>query len=292
VKGLKLSKENNKWKIQTLVFDEHYHDALQQQHYAAQFIALVGHHLIEQKPDDSNTNMQYLSEKEMLVGNELSNGLRIGLQLNILELCLLDNEFNQIKNISLNGKSWKQVFDKFKLTLSESNVDVSSLSDELHYEIPSHALANGASFTIEDGKYFKENAFQFHNSNTVLESVIADYKDAATVRVWPHHFDTGTLIPLSYNTSGELTRSIGLGKAIPDSMVDEPYYYQSFWSADSTENINDLSPLEIGEWKTPGWNGAVLRHSEILKNNSAESQNEMVKDFFKTGIEILTNHYK
>ena len=286
-----MNKENNKWKTLTLPFDEHYHDALQQQHHASQFIALAGHHLIEQQPDDSNTNMQYLSDKEMLIGNELSNGLSIGLQLATLEIYLLDNRFNQISNISLNGKSWKQVFGELKQSLSKSNVEVVNLSDELHYEIPSHELANGASFTIEDARYFKENALQFHNSKIVLESIIADYKDSATIRVWPHHFDTGTFIPLSYNKNGELTRSIGLGMAIPDSMVDEPYYYLSFWSADSTENINDLTPLEIGEWKIPEWKGAVLRHSEILKYNSVEAQNEVVERFFKSGIEIITKNF-
>jgi len=286
-----MSKGQNNWRLRTLPFDENYHDALQQQHHASQFIALVGHHLIEQKPDDSNTNMQYLSEKEMLLGNELSNGLRMGLQLTTLELFLFDSRFNQIKNISLNRKSWKQVYEELKQTLSESNVDVSNFSDKLHYEIPAHPLVNGANFTIEDSKYFKENALNFHNSKIILESIVADFKDTATIRVWPHHFDTGTFIPLSYNTSGELTRSIGLGMAIPDSMVDEPYYYLSFWSADSTENINDLSPLEIGEWKTPEWKGAVLRFSEILKNNSAETQNGTVERFFKSGIDILTKYF-
>jgi hypothetical protein len=286
-----MDKKNDNWKAFTLTFDDHYNDALRQQHHAVQFIALVGRHLIPQKPDDSNTNMQYFPEREMLLGNELSNQYRIGLKLSTLELFLLDKELNQIRHISLVGKTRIQVFEELKNVLSESDIDISNLKDELHYDIPAHSVASGAAFTTENSIYFKENVLHFHNSKTVLEAIVADYKDAAAVRVWPHHFDTGTFIPLSFNISGEITRYIGLGFAIPDSMVDEPYCYISFWSADSTENINTLSPLEIGEWKIPDWNGAVLKLSEIRNNNSARSQYEMVYQFFKSGLDIITRYF-
>ena len=71
---------NNKWEALTLPFDKDVHDALQQQHHAAQFIALVGRHLIPQQADDSNTNMQYYSASDMLLGNPLVNGYRVGLR--------------------------------------------------------------------------------------------------------------------------------------------------------------------------------------------------------------------
>jgi len=292
LKGLKMSIENNNWEALTLKFDESYHDALQQQHHAAQFIALVGRHLIEQQPDDSNTNLQYLPEKEMLVGNKLSNGSRLGLEMTELEISLLDKDYREINKISLADKTRPQVFEELKRALSESGIDVSKLSDELHYEIPVHPVGSGATFETKDNKYFKENTLCFRNSDIVLNAVISEYENAASVRVWPHHFDAGTLIPLSHNSDGSISRSIGLGWAIPDSMVEEPYFYLSFWSENSDENINDLQPLDSGKWLTPGWSGAVLRHSEILQNNSAEAQNEIVEGFFISGIEILTNHYK
>jgi hypothetical protein len=74
-----MSIRKKNWKTLTLPFNDDLNDALQQQHHASQFIALVGRHLIPQQPDDSNTNMQYLLDKELLVGNELANGMRLAL---------------------------------------------------------------------------------------------------------------------------------------------------------------------------------------------------------------------
>ena len=48
------------WELLTLPFNEELNEALQQQHHAPQYIALVGHYLIPQKADDSNTNMEYI----------------------------------------------------------------------------------------------------------------------------------------------------------------------------------------------------------------------------------------
>ena len=70
-----ITKEKYTWKTLTQSFTGDLHNVLLQQHHAAQFIALVGKHLIPQQPDDSNTNMEYLADREWLIGNELPGGL-------------------------------------------------------------------------------------------------------------------------------------------------------------------------------------------------------------------------
>ena len=105
-----MNTSNKEWKPLTIAFNEDLRDALQQQHHAAQFIALVGRHLIPQQADDSNTNMQYLPDQGLLAGNELSNGLRVTLQLTDLKLCFVDQEGNNKNEISLYGKSKQLVF--------------------------------------------------------------------------------------------------------------------------------------------------------------------------------------
>ena len=74
-----MKKNENNWKLQTLPFGDEMKNALQQQHHAAQYLALAGRHLIPQQPDDSNTNMEFIPETGMLVGNSLSDGMKIGL---------------------------------------------------------------------------------------------------------------------------------------------------------------------------------------------------------------------
>lgn len=283
---------NKNWKIQTLTFDENIHQALQQQHHAAQFIALAGRHLIPQQPDDSNTNMQYIPGQGLLAGNELSNGLRLALQLTNLKLCFVDNAGIYKNEISLTGKTKQTVFDELKDTLASLGIDVSNFKNELHYEIPPHKLDKDALFSVDNKLYFQENTFYRHNAEIIINEVAGGFDDVEPVRIWPHHFDTGTFIAVAHNEKGELSKSIGLGWTISDGMVDEPYYYLSFWSEKPTEGLKKLSPITAGEWMMPGWNGAVLKNSEILKASSATRQHQLVKSFFNSGIKILMGSFK
>ena len=81
--------ENN-WKLQFLAFGDDMKDALEQHHYAAQFIAMVGRHLIPQQPDDSNTNMEFIPEENLLLGNVMPNNIRIALNLSDMKIIILD----------------------------------------------------------------------------------------------------------------------------------------------------------------------------------------------------------
>jgi len=150
----------------------------------------------------------------------------------------------------------------------------------LHYEIPAHKLDKGAVFSINNKNHFKENTFYRHNAEIMINKTARGFDNAEPLRIWPHHFDTGTLLPTSHNEKGELSKSIGLGWAIPDNMINEPYYYLSFWSEIPDDSLKFLPRLSVGQWKTPNWNGAVLKHSEILKQESAKKQFELVESLF------------
>ena len=281
-----MTDKNREWKILTLPFNQDFNDALRQQHQAAQFIALAGKYLIPQEPDDSNTNMRYSPEKKALLGNELSNGFRLGLILTNLEIQLLNKVFDPIDIIQLEGRYRQQIFEEIQQRLKDSGVDSFKLKDKLHYEVPFHPVLYGSPFTIHNQKYFDENTYYRHNSEIVLNTIISDYKKTAPVRVWPHHFDTGTFISLEEN-HGKISKSIGLGWAIPDAMVDEPYFYLSYWS-ESNSIIPDLPRLPSGTWAIPDWNGAILTHSEIISQGSSQAQKQLIESFFKSGIEILS----
>jgi len=278
------------WKLQTLPFDENIHQALQQQHHAAQFIALAGRHLIPQQPDDSNTNMQYIPDEGFLLGNSLPNGLRMALHLTDLTISILDQKNNVKKVISLEGKTKQEVFDEIKQSLSDLGVEVADFKNELHYEMPAHQLDKGSDFSVKEKRYFIENTIYRNNAEIVISEIAKAFEKAEPVRIWPHHFDTGSFFPLSHNNKGELTQSIGIGWAMPDSMITEPYYYLSFWSEKPLANLTKLTRLDAGKWMLPDWNGAVLKHSEIFEEKSAEKQYKLVESFFKSGIDILIDY--
>ena len=92
------------------------------------------------------------------------------------------------------------------------------------------------------------------------------------------------------NEAGGVSKSMGLGWAIADTMVDEPYYYLSYWSEVPVENFNSLPDPDTGEWIRTGWNGGILRNSEILKALTAVEQQTMAESFFNSGIKILHEH--
>ena len=280
------------WKQLTMDFNKEMSNVLQQLHHAAQYIALAGRHLIPRQTDDSNTNMQYDFEHKMFVGNELPKGLHIALRSADFKLCILDRGFHCKHEISLDGKSKEQVFKELKSSLKDLGVDVSGFTNKLHYEIPLHQLDKGVSFSINDKRYLRENTFYRHNAEIVINEAAKAFDQEESVKTWPHHFDTGSNIPISRNNKGEVTQSIGIGWAIADSMVNEPYYYISFWSAKPDTNFKDLPALEAGRWMIPEWNGAVLKHSEIIKESSPEKQQQLVNSFFTSGISILTNLLK
>jgi len=74
-------------------------------------------------------------------------------------------------------------------------------------------------------------------------------------------------------------------------MVNESYYYLSFWSEDSVEDFNALPNLETGEWIRSGWSGAVARNADIIEIPSARGQEAFVETFFQSGINLLREHY-
>ncbi len=280
------------WKPQTVPFQDDLNDTLQQQHHATQFIALAGRHLIPRKADDSNTSLEFIFDGGLLRGNLLPNGMHLVLSLTDLMVTILDQDNHTKKSIVLEGKSKQTVFNELKQSLSELEVDVTGFKNELHYEIPLHPLDQGASFSVKDGHYLTETANYRNNADLIIREMASAYDQAEPVRIWPHHFDTGSIIPVSRSDAGGISQSIGIGWAIPDGMVKEPYYYLSFWSEKPVDNAAEPGQLIAGEWMLPNWNGAVLKHSAIIKENTAANQHQLVEDFFKSGISSLMKYLK
>lgn len=277
---------NNTWELLSLKFDKDNLNALMLQYQAAQFISMAGRHLIPQKPDDSNTNMQYIFDKNMLLGNLIDDKYSLGMQLIDLNLHLVDKQLNSLTTIEIIGKTKEQVFSKLKQAFKQQAIDVTKFSQELHYKIPENGLDRNGLFLKPKIDYLQENTLYRHNAQIILEDLASQFKNAELVRIWPHHFDTGTYVPLAYN-NGNVLKSYGLGWAIPDSMVNEPYFYLSYWSQNEPIDFSKLPQPDTGEWIRESWNGGVLRLSDILKEKSSPDQYELVNAFFRSGLEIL-----
>ncbi len=278
---------SNTWQSLKIPYSPELQETLLQQYHAAQFLAIAGHHLIPQRKDDSNTSMVYLPEKESLVGEEILDGKRLVLHLPDLSLGILQNNMMLPLSIELRGLSRSDAFNKMTYLLNNVGIDTSQLSLDLHYDIPDHEIIHKAIFKNNEARHIREQIGYRHNARYILEELIAAYPKAEKVRIWPHHFDTGSIIPVSMNGQGEVTSSIGIGWAIPDGMVHEPYFYLSAWSKDPLEFPENMQALPSGSWMNPTWNGGVLRLSGILKYAAPEDQYNTVWSFYKSGIGIL-----
>jgi hypothetical protein len=277
------------WHRLNFEFDRNLESALCQQHLAAQFVALLGRYLVPKKPDSSNINMQYNVEQKTLLGHFFETDLQLALHLPSLEICLLKNGKELIKKIQLNGKTFEQVFGELRLALISLSIDIFPLKKEQPYSLSTNFLTDNR-FSTKDVEALNSATVLRHNAEIIISEIAKGLKDAEPVRIWPHHFDTGTFFTRARNNSGAASQTIGLGWAMPDEMINEPYFYLSFWTENEVKFNGKLNSLKEGKWMIPKWKGAVLKHSEIVNEKSAKGQHQLVKQFFNEGVSIL-NHF-
>ena len=275
------------WKLLTLKFNRALMEVLMQQYFAVQYVAMAGRYLIPQRDDDSNTSMTYDRIRQQFVGEKLIGEKRLALHPSDLTLRLTKGDNDAFHGLSLEGLTWEEAYSGIKHILADHGLSTESLRNEMHYDLPEHPLLNESRFSPGDNAHILENIHYRHNAGIILNEALSRYPKAEPVRIWPHHFDTGSLIPLSYDDKGILTSSVGVGWAIPDGMIDEPYYYLSIWTKEPLEMPVELSSPGSGHWITSQWNGSVLRLSALMKHDTAEGQHDAVVAFFRQGIQTV-----
>jgi len=279
-----MEQSNEMWQQLTLPFSHEMKNVLEQQHLAVQFTGLAGRHLIPEEKDKSNINLQFLPLKKIFIGKELPQGLRIAFHPESHTLQIRKSELETIREISLEGKTFMNAFQQLTTALGKLDVDVLNMTTEQPYALPSDSLKEGKYFFKDETELIEENIRYRKNASLVLQKIVSEYDDTDLMRIWPHHFDTGTIIRIEKNRSGETIKSIGLGFAIPDKMMPEPYFYLSYWSESSNSSIEIPQNLPAGKWMMPEWDGAVLTISEITQLKSSKEQFDLVKSYFEAGI--------
>ncbi len=280
------------WKQLTLEYNSEIHKVLQIQHLAAQYIALVGRHLISEKDDLSNITMDFIPDQQMLLGQQHPDGWLVGLLLKNLMLQVRDKNMTVICEIPLDGKTFPEALIEFKKEWNKAGADVSLLRTDQPYEMPMESLEEGMFFSAGPSWAVEENIKYRYNASLILNELRAKYAGSCPVYIWPNHFDTGFSFPVEHKKEGEVSKTLCMGWAIPDDMVNEPYYYLSFISDEPINEHTIPGNLAAGNWMMPEWNGAVLRHSEIVNEKNADTQFQMVKTFFESAAGQLTAHFK
>ena len=251
-----------------------------QLHQATQFLAIIGTNLIPQKPDDSNANIGIIAGG--LIGRKVNGSKPFHAFIDIpgFTLNLIDPDMSRISTIDFDGKNRNEVLAELKSAVTQLGLEGTSLKHIDHYTIEKeHPIQKGASFAKPDEEVLRTLHSLYSNARIVLRHTSKSLEFADEIRIWPHHFDIGTYIPL--NKEG--TKSIGIGLAIPDSVVDEFYFYTYGWQKDVSIDMSNFAALSVGEWKTGDWKGGLLPISELISGNG-EEQSEKASTFLKESI--------
>ena len=248
-------------------------DLAEQTHLAAQYLAAAGISFLTKKPDDSHTNLGFIADSGEVETHPLS-----------------EHNDKLILNYNTFSLEWKSNTEKiaFKLdgaTHSEvlqwlSETSKAQLNKEynynLHYDLP-YTLKEDSKFSLSDASTLKELMHLRILSQFIIEEIDQYYNLNTSIRIWPHHFDTGL-----YDAVPGTDISVGLGLAIPDSVCNEHYLYITGYKDGKAMDTSGFDKLSKGEWKSSGFTGAILNTKGLVESDGI--------DFFKEVINQLINH--
>lgn len=219
-------------------------------HLAIQYLAMAGKSFLVPKDDDSHTNIGFDAHSKRFETWELdNNGLKLTLDLNDFSLKWnVDSE----KRIALIGNTHAAIVP----LLSESAKRMGFHKPyhfNLHYDLP-FSWNGDYLFQRPDENVLMETIHLRTLANTSLRSFLEKEHLSSEIRVWPHHFDTGAFTILNEGSN----RSMGMGMAIPDSLIDDHYFYISGYEGHVGLDTAVFGQLSNGFWYNNGFKGAIL----------------------------------
>ncbi len=264
-------------------------DARVMLHHAAQLAAAPGRSLVEARPDDSQTALEWSAELQALVGETVPGRepWRAALRPADLTLLVLAPEQEKASALLLAGRSLDAALAWLRDQASERGTESSGLSLERPYEVPGHAVADGAPFAAPPPPDVAELARHFSNSDRLFRDFLGDRQDATSVRCWPHHFDIGALIHLDPAAGGD-SPTVGIGMSPGDEGIAQPYFYVNAWPRPAALPSPLPALPEDARWETESWLGAVLPTRALVEVPEAEVQGARARDFLVEAVEAVT----
>jgi hypothetical protein len=258
-------------------------------HHAVQLAAAPGRSLLEARADDSQTALEWSPELQALVGERIAGQEPWCAALRPVDLTLLvlTPEDEGASALLLSGRSLDEAFAWLQERAAERGAESSRLSPEPPYEMPGHAVANGAPFPAPPPPELAELARHLANSDRLFRGFAGDRRDATPVRCWPHHFDIGAVIRLD-PAAGDESPTVGFGMSPGDEGTAEPYFYVNAWPRPGTLP-SPLPQLPAdARWETESWFGAVLLSRALVGIHEAEGQEAGARDFLVEAVRAVT----
>ncbi len=243
---------------------------VKQVHLAAQYLAGAGISFIKKRDDDSHTNIGWSKDSHELSTWPLSDkGDQLSLSLKTFSL-IWSNPEKRIE-FPLNGKSHLEVKTWIK-SQAKSNIGMIYIY-HLHYELPYPFPSDDSTFKLESKAELSRISGLFDIGQSSFATVLKKQELTSDLRIWPHHFDLG-----AYTVASE-SLSIGFGLAVPDSAIDDFYFYVSGYNGDDSVETKNFKALSIGEWQTAEWKAATLRATRVKEDSATNFLTEAIHAF-------------
>ncbi|KKN92654.1 hypothetical protein LCGC14_0205880 [marine sediment metagenome] len=239
-------------------------------HLAAQYLAAAGISFVEKKTDDSHTNLGWSIGKQRLETHPLSTDGDV-LTLNYNTFSLEWNSPENNASFALDGKTHQQVLEW--LASSADSFLGKKYTYDFHYDLP-YSIDDSFTFKL-DALKLKELADLRSLTQSSLEKTLAVNGLESDIRIWPHHFDSGAYVIISDDLA------IGFGLAVPDTMINEHYFYISGYKGHDGIETSSFDSLSLGEWKNEGFKGAVLPATKIKEEQAIQFFTEAINIYKK-----------
>ena len=260
----------------------------EQIHVAVQYLAMAGKFLVKPKSDDSHTNMGWLPLKEKFISHPFGEDQKYFMILRpeTMEIGFLDGHNHLLDTFSLKGKTQKEGTKWVKKNLKKFGFR-SKYKIDLHYDLPPYSELGVNKFKRSPKKAHQAFSKLRDWADFFITKNKVDFPLAEENRTWPHHFDHAAYIPLVQTENGETTKSLSLGMAIHDDLINEPYFYVSAWDAGKVLDMKDMKQLSSGSWHNEGFKGATLALSAVLAKEAFTDQLNSIDLFFQESIKQL-----
>lgn len=249
-------------------------NTIQQLHIASQYLAAAGINFVTKEADDSHTNLAWNSANDRMETHSFGSGnYQLAINLTTTHLEWL-KEGESTNSIDLQGNTHSDIVSWISEQVSKSGIE-KQYEYKFHYDLPYSKIENDSRFKFSTDELNKIIA-RLNTGQESFEAFLKENHLKSPIRIWPHHFDLG--IYTSINSEG--TFFMGAGLAIPDSLVDDLYYYASGYDNGKPVVTKNYSGLSNGEWRTD-WNGATLASTEIDSTTGTKFLDEVRKGFLK-----------
>ncbi|MCR9244680.1 MAG: hypothetical protein NXI31_06580 [bacterium] len=228
-----------------------------QLHFGAYVLGSTAHAVSPHRADDSHTNLGFVPELGALRTRDLGDGFE--LHLDVVRFALVLRAGDDVAGaLALDGQTLDDALAWVgeRLAARSGSSDAVTITRREYPDFPASPILAGGSFEQPGRAELEELRTWFGCAAALLEELQASATRMTDVRVWPHHFDLGALIPIS--DSGDVT--IGLGFSPGDDHFDQPYFYCSPYPAPQG---GDLPALAAGSWQTDTFTSAILTAAEL-----------------------------